>query len=91
MLHSGVSQKTRASKGVALYILKKLEKWLTDNEYMNEKIITANMKLNSGTIVTIVVYAKEEVKFVIFKFNNADQIILFGDLNARVGNYAMLT
>lgn len=53
------SQETRAINGVAL--CNKLEKWLTDNEYVNERIVTAKIKLMRGTSDMVEAYAPQRL------------------------------
>ena len=98
MLHSGVKREERASKGVSIYIHRRWEKHIRNYEFINERIIRVRIRLEQGNLTAIAVYAPEEGKReesiafydtlqqVIKKYNQSDQILLFGDLNARVGN-----
>lgn len=44
MLHSGVKQKERACKGIALFIAKRWENKIKDYKYINDRIIVAKVK-----------------------------------------------
>jgi exonuclease III len=59
MFYSGVDEKTRASKGVAIYVDKKWESRIRDYSFLNERIITMKMNHDRGYIIVIVAYAPE--------------------------------
>ena len=98
MFYSGVSQKQRAAKGVAIFIDKKWESRIKEVQYVSERIITLKLKHNRGYLVVVGVYAPEEGKKeetddfyktlqnIVDKYNARYELLLIGDMNARVGN-----
>ena len=97
MLYSGVSQETRAQSGVALIIDHKWTSRITDYSLVNDRIITVRFKTSRGHITIIGVYALEEGREEMRRFNKllqkgvdkyskSDSLIISGDLSARVGN-----
>ena len=87
MFYSGVSQQQRASKGVALFIKKSLEKRSKSYEYISDRIMFMCLKNLKGNLTLICVYVPEEGKveesekfykvlLEVDKFGNTDQIVI---------------
>ena len=97
-LYSGVPKKTGAQSSVALIIDHKWTSRITNYTFVNDPIITFRLKTNRGHITVIGVYAPEEgreeetrhlykqLQKEIDKYNKSDSLIIYRDLNARVGN-----
>ena len=97
MIYSGVEQECRAKCGVAILIDRKWKNKLESYTYINERIVTARFRVERGHMTVIAVYAPEEGKkeetkqfynvlqSTIEKYVKSDQLIISGDLNARVG------
>ena len=89
---------TRAQSGVVLITDHKWTSRITNYSLVNDRIITVRLKTNRGHITIIGVYAPEEgreeetrcfykqLQKEVNKYNKSDNLIISGDLNARVGN-----
>lgn len=98
MFYSGVNQDCRAAKGVSILVDKKWESRIKECQYINERIITIKLKHDRGYLVVIGAYAPEEGKkeetdefyktlqIILDKYNSRYEVLLMGDMNARVGN-----
>ena len=96
-LWSGVGKDQRASSGVSLLIKNNLKKYIKDYEYTSDRIITTTIKLYGHKTKVISIYApietspnhikdqfNEGLANVINKTRKHEDIIVAGDLNARV-------
>lgn len=95
---SGVPKEQRAKRGVSLIIHKRLKRFITNWENVDERIIKLNMKVHGTRITIIGVYALndvapdhekdeffEKLNSVITDIGNSREIIVLGDLNGRTG------
>jgi len=96
--YSGVDKAHRAKAGVSLAIHKKFKKHIKNWEEVNERILKLEMEMWGYSIVFLAVYAptddsSNEIKdefyadltMLLANINNRKEIVLLGDLNARVG------
>lgn len=98
LIYSGVPQDRRACSGVAILINNKWRSKIISYKYVNERIVTVRLKIDRNYLNIVGVYAPEEGKIedtTIFYdklqqelngIKNTENIIIGGDLNARVGN-----
>lgn len=97
-LYSGVDKSIRAKRGVAIIIHKRFKNNIIGWEGIDERIITAELKINGHEIAIVGVYAPndsdikeikdqfyEKLSAVIEQMRNKE-ICLLGDLNGRTGN-----
>ena len=97
MFYSGVDEKSRAARGVAVFIDKKWQQGIQEYHFESERILYLKIKYGRGHIIVIGAYAPvegeadETVDFYnriqkIIDKNKNHEILLMGDMNARVGN-----
>lgn len=97
-LYSGVQKHQRAKRGVSVLIKKKLQKYITSWEPIDENLIKVNISLYGHKTTVIGVYAISEDEPVHTKENffnklndiiegigNTREIIIAGDFNSRTG------
>lgn len=97
-IYSGVPKEKRARAGVSVVIRGKYRKYIKDWEYVDERLLTMDIKIFGRSIVIVAVYAPTDDsaleikdKFettltdVISKIGNRKEIILMGDFNGRTG------
>lgn len=97
LFYSGVPQEKRAAAGTAILILKKYRNRIHSYTIINERLLSIRIKIARGYLTVISVYAPEEgrkeesIQFYkdlqkhLDTVNKNDQLILGGDLNARIG------
>ncbi|XP_030764048.1 craniofacial development protein 2-like [Sitophilus oryzae] len=97
-VYSGVPKEKRACKGISLLIHSKYKKFITNWTPVNERILTANLNLLGYKLTIIGTYGPNEDEEVALKdqymellnqtiidIGSTREIVLIGDLNARVG------
>ena len=98
LIFSGVDTKERARAGVALLVRNEIFDQL-DYHFINERLLAADLNLKGLNLKLIVAYgpnedaAKEEkdnffnnLQTVVESNSSSQEILILGDLNARVGN-----
>lgn len=55
-IYSGVPKEKRACAGMSVEIMKKYKKYIKDWKYVNEKLLTINIRIYGRNIVIIAVY-----------------------------------
>ena len=98
LVFSGVNRNERARAGVALLLKNNLYE-LCDFNYINERLIEANIEFRSKNIKLIVGYGPnkdaskdekedfyDQLQIATDNTKRNQEIIILGDLNARVGN-----
>lgn len=94
---SGVEKHQRASAGVSIIIKNSLKKFIDNYEYVSERILTVTLKIYGYETIVVGVYAptestenlikeqfNEQLSNILNKIKNHQDIIVAGDLNARV-------
>ena len=98
-IYSGVNKDQRAKCGVSLLIKKKYKKCIKEWQYINERIVQVQIRLNGHDVNIVGVYApnddaddKQKENFyntlgcMMDKNSSRKEIIILGDLNARTGS-----
>ena len=99
LIFSGVEEKERARAGVGLLIHKSKEKLIESWNFISPRILEVNIKPNGRDIKLLIAYGpnedanKEEkdifendLQLAAEKLKNRQELMVLGDLNARVGN-----
>lgn len=100
VIYSGKNKEERASSGVGIIVHQKHQNKIVNASYVNDRILHVTMTLNKNKRTHLVsVYApdtskpqeaKDEFYYIlqhtIDQIPNSDEIIILGDLNARVGD-----
>ena len=94
---SGVEKHQRASAGVSIIIKNSLKKFIDNYEYVSERILTVTLKIYGYETIVVGVSApkestenlikeqfNEQLSNILNKIKNHQDIIVAGDLNARV-------
>lgn len=98
LFYSGVSKAKRAKAGVSIALHKKWRQNIKNCEEINERILRIDLEIWNHTLVIIGVYAptddantvlknefEEELTNVLSNISSRKEVIVMGDLNARVG------
>ncbi|XP_024894065.1 craniofacial development protein 2-like, partial [Temnothorax curvispinosus] len=99
LIWSGIPKVERAKAGVALLVKRKWVKYIKDIQYVNEQCLVVKIELYGRVASILAVYAPtedspeqvktefyEELTSLIQNIPNRQQIIVAGDMNARVGS-----
>ena len=99
LIFSGVNEKDRAKAGVGLLIHKSQEKLVESWNFISPRILEVNIKTKGRDIKLLVAYGPNEdankdekdifendLQLAAEKLNNKQELMVLGDLNARVGN-----
>jgi exonuclease III len=98
-IYSGVSKYQRATGGVSILINKKYKKCINEWQYIDERIVKVQMRLNGHDVTIVGVYApnddaddKQKDNFynklcsITDNKSSRKELIILGDLNARTGS-----
>ena len=98
-IYSGISKDQRARFGVSLLIKKKYKKYIKEWQYIDERLLQVQMRLNGNDVNIVGVYApnddadekqKEDfynkLRLITDNIISRKEIGIIGDLNARTGS-----
>lgn len=99
LIYSGKGKQDRAHSGVGILIHEKFTQCIENIEYVDDRILNVSLKINNIVYNLISTYAPdiskpreesehfyEKLQDTVNELGNKDRIIIFGDLNARIGN-----
>jgi hypothetical protein len=99
LIYSGKEKRQRAHSGVGLVLSNRYEQFIDDIKYVSDRLLKITLKFHKNNLNIITTYAPDMTKpkeqreefynclqQVLDDIPSEEQIIILGDLNARIGN-----